>query len=103
MVNHVAQRRETTVVIKPALLVCPQSFQRRRAITFVRRTFRLEVVDADLFRLVHVPTGLTEDGRHVTLRALRLAVEEHRTTCRCRCVETSRRRSRSRDCELIEM
>src|SRR5689334_6568013 len=103
MLDHVAQRRETPVVIETTLFMCPEPFQRRRAITFIRRTFRLEIVDADLFRLVHIPTGLTKHRRHVTLRALRLAIEERRATCRGRCVETSRRRSRCRDCELIKM
>ena len=36
VVDHVGKRREPPVVIKPALLVGPQSLQRRRAIAMVR-------------------------------------------------------------------
>ena len=62
-------------MIEAALLVCPESLQRRGSITFVGRALGLKIVDADLCGRVHVPTGLGEDRRHVTRRALRLAVE----------------------------
>src|SRR5215213_9234300 len=103
MLDHVAQRCETSVVIEAALLVRPESFEWCGSIAFVGRAFRLEVVNADLFRRMHVPARLCEDWRHVTRRTLRLPIEHCRTACCCRRIKTSRRRRRCWNCELIKL
>src|ERR1044072_3220152 len=103
MLDHVAQGGETSIVIEAAFLVRPESLERRGAITFVRRALGLKIVDADLFRRVHVPPRLSEGWRHVTHRTLRLTIEQRCTACRRRRIETSCRCCRGRDGELIEV
>ena len=44
-------------------------------------SIRLEIVNANLFSLVHVPAGLSKERRHVALCALCLAVEYRLSTC----------------------
>src|SRR2546423_2419717 len=75
------QRRESTVVIKAALLVRPRALERRRAIAMIRRAIRLEVVDADFRAGVHRPARFAEERRHVTARAARSAVKERFAAC----------------------
>src|SRR5690349_5962176 len=75
VVDHIAERGETSVVIEATFLVRPQSLQRRRPVTLVRRTLGLKIVNADLLRRVHVPTGLAKDRWYVTRRTLRWSIE----------------------------
>src|SRR5512140_2531189 len=63
VVDDVAECGETTVVVEAALLVCEQPLERRSAVALVGRAFRLEVVNADLFRFVHVPARLGVERR----------------------------------------
>jgi len=84
-------------------LMCPQAFEWRRAVTFVRRTFRLKTVDADLRRRVHVPTRLGEGGRNMAHNALRLTIEDGFTANRGSSVETALRGRGRRNTELIQL
>ena len=70
------ERREAAVVIEAALCVRPQALQRRGAVMAIRRALRLEAVDADLVRRVHVPARFGVERRHVAARAVRLAGEK---------------------------
>jgi len=62
-----------------------------RAITCVRRTFRLKIVDANLRRRVHVPTRFGEGGRNMAHNSLRLTIEDGFTANRGSSVETALR------------
>src|SRR2546423_1500370 len=103
VVDHVEQCRKAPVVIEPALHVREQSAQGGRAISFVRRTVRLELVYANLRGLVRVPPRLGEERRDVTLRAGGFPTEERFAAGGCRAVETARGRRRRGDSELIEL
>ena len=48
VIDHLAERREPTVVIEAALRVGPQPVQRRSPVRMIGRTIRLEVIYADL-------------------------------------------------------
>src|SRR5258708_5384831 len=63
MGHHIEQRREAAVVIEPALLMCPEPRQPRRAVHVRRRPVRLEGVDADLVGRVQVVDRLGEERR----------------------------------------
>src|SRR6185503_5179024 len=71
VVNYIQQRCEPPIVIKAALLMSPNPFKRRCAVRFIWRAFGLEIINADLPGLVHVPTGLGKQRRDVTHRTLR--------------------------------
>src|SRR5690606_40697600 len=73
--NVVFQGCKSTVVVKAALGVGPEALQRRRSIAAIRRALRLERIDADFLRRVHVVAGLRKDRRDVAGRALRLTGE----------------------------
>src|SRR5262245_6112279 len=81
----------------------PQATQRRGAITLIRRAVRLEAVDADFLRGVHVPTRLGEERRDVTGRAPRLVVEQRRATHRGLAIEAPARRLRRFERKLVEV
>src|SRR5262245_45921964 len=68
--HHVDQRCKTSVVVEAALLMCPQSGERTRAVAVVGRAIRLEIVDADLAGGMQVPPGLGVQRRNVTARTL---------------------------------
>src|SRR5437879_1396787 len=70
------KRRIAAVMVEAALLMRPQSLERRRAIALVRRSVRLEAVDADFVGGVHRPSGLGKERRHMTRRAARRAGED---------------------------
>src|SRR6185295_3052049 len=92
-----------SIVIEAARLMCPEAFEGSGSITLVGRTFGLEVVDANLFGCVHVPARLGVDRWHVASRTLRLIFEQHCAACRrCR-IETSGRRYRCGDRELVKL
>src|SRR4029450_6914292 len=80
-----------------------EATERRRAVPLVGRPIRLKVVDPNFARRVHVPARLGEDRRHMARRALCLSVEEELPALRSLRVETSRRRNRCGDGQLIEM
>src|SRR5690606_40537231 len=54
--------------LKAALGVGPEALQRRRSIAAIRRALRLERIDADFLRRVHVVAGLRKDRRDVAGR-----------------------------------
>jgi hypothetical protein len=66
VVHDIAQRSEAPVMIEAAFGVGPQSLQRCGAVAFVRCSIRLKIVDADLLRGMHVPTGLGISRRHMS-------------------------------------
>jgi hypothetical protein len=81
----------------------PKPFERRCTVGFIGRAFGLEVIDADLRSLVHIPTRLGKQRGYVTRRALSFAVEEclaANRTCFCCC---TRCRGGSMRGKLIEM
>ena len=47
VLDYIVQRRETAVVVKPALLVSPEPLQRGSPVTLIGRTVCLEVINAD--------------------------------------------------------
>ena len=75
MLHDGEQRRETPVVIEPALLVAPESLQRRRAVPMVGRAVGLKIVDANLSPGVHRPAWFREERRHVARRTPPSTVE----------------------------
>src|SRR5687768_3480840 len=103
MIDYVEQCWKTAVMVKATLHVREESAQRRSSVRVIRRTTRVEIVNTDLFSLVCVPTWLSKERRHVTLRAVCLAVEDHFST-RSRCaIETAFGRRRWRDRQLVEL
>src|SRR6202795_2076822 len=103
VVHDIPKRREASVVIEAALLVCPQTAERRRAVRVGRRTIRLERVHADLRGRVEVVAGLRVEWRDVAGRAARLALEEGPAAFEGSCVEGPRGRLRRGDRELVEV
>ena len=88
-------------MIEAALRVGEQPVQRRRPIPPVGRTLRLEVVDADLGRRVHVPAWLRQQRSRVAADALGLALEQLRAAGGGHLVEAVRRRGRRGQRQLI--
>lgn len=75
----IVQRGKSAVMVKSALvnlLRVPERPQRSSAIASVWGPLGLEVVDADLLRLVRVPAGFGEQRRHVASAATPLRVED---------------------------
>src|SRR5262249_54453790 len=83
VVDDVAQRGETTIVIEAALLVRPQASKRRGAVHVGRRAIGLEGVDADLRGRMQVVPRLGEQRRDVAARALGRSVEERLAALGC--------------------
>src|SRR5262249_16571949 len=75
MFNYISQRREAAIVIEAAFLMRPETLQRRRSVSSIRRTIRLKIINADFSRVVHVPTRLREQRSDVTVLAFRITVE----------------------------
>jgi len=73
--NYVSQRRKSAIVIEAALLMCPETLQRRRSVSSIRGAIRLKIINADFSRCVHIPAGLREQRRDVTRGAFRFFVE----------------------------
>ena len=94
------ERGEAPVVIEATFRVGPESFERTGSIALVRRSLGLEVVDANLLRRMHVPSGLREERRHMTCAAPPGAVEDFVTAARCDRIEKMRGRRRRRKREL---
>src|SRR4029079_11992255 len=103
VIDDVEQSCKPTIVIKATGLVGPEPPERRRAVAFVRRTFRLEIVDADFRRRVHVPARFGEGGRNMAHSALRLTIEYGFAPRSSRAVETTIRRRGCCDAELIQL
>src|SRR5215472_11077071 len=70
MVDDVQERSETTIVIKTTLGVSPQALERSGAIRLRRAAIRLEIIDAELLRGMHVPSGLCVGRGNMAARAL---------------------------------
>src|SRR5439155_11911405 len=103
VVDHVKQSREPPVVVETALHVSEQPAQRSRPIRVVGRALRLKIVDAHVRSLMCIPTRLSEQWRHMTLAAGGFAVKEG-FAARCGAgIETSGRRTRRRNRELIKL
>src|SRR3954449_4400440 len=94
---------ESTVVIEAALQPREQSTERRRAIALVRRALRLEVVDANLGRLVEVPARLGEQRLDVAARASRAAGEDLLACFGRAWIKAAGRRTRRIERELVEL
>src|SRR5215510_3150172 len=92
-----------TVVVEAAFLAREQPSQWRGSILFVGRSIGLEIVDADLGRAVHRPSGLGEERRNVTRRTLGLAFEQRPSQLRRQRVETTGRRRGRGNGQLVEM
>src|SRR5262249_24963738 len=63
------ERRKAAIVIEAALLMRPNSLERRRAVAPVGCPIGLEVVDPDLGGRVEVPARLAEERGHVASSA----------------------------------
>ena len=87
---------------KPAF-VREETTERRCAVASIRRPARLEVVDANLLRRVHVPAGLGEERRNVATRASSAAVEDRLAALRGLGVEAAFWWRGCRDGELVEV
>src|SRR6185437_3205237 len=92
MLNHVGKSREAPIVVEASLGVSPKAAERRSTIPLVRRTIRLEIVDADLCAGMHVPSRFGEERRDVARGAACRAVEQSLSPLRCGGIETARRR-----------
>ena len=61
VLDNIGKRSEAAIVEESALLVGPESLQRRGSIAFVRRSICLEIVDAYLSSCMHRPAWLGEE------------------------------------------
>ncbi len=75
MFNHVSKCYKAAIVIEAALLMSPETFQRRRSVSSIWGAIRLKVINADFGRRMHVPAGFTEQRWYVTRRARGFAFE----------------------------
>src|SRR5262249_6503549 len=91
------------VVIETALCMRPESFQWGGPIPVIGGAVSLETVDPELRSGMHRPAGLTEQGRHVARGAAPGPVEDLLPACGGGRVETSGRRRRGRNRELVEL
>src|SRR5438874_9378822 len=58
MLDHIMKRGKPAVVVKAAFCVRPEASQGRCSIPLIRCAIGLEVVNADLTGLMHIPPGL---------------------------------------------
>src|SRR5688500_16169579 len=103
MPDNIVQSRKPTIMVKPSRLVCPESLERRCAVTPVRCSVGLKIVNADLIWRMHVPTRLGEQRWHMAASTIGLAIKENFAASCCRFVEATLGRLWRRDRELIKM
>src|SRR4051812_24973940 len=91
-------------MVEAALLVSEQPAEWGRAVPFIGRAIRLEVVDADVRPRMHVPARLRPERFDVAVVALRLAAEQLVSSLRRLCEgNVLERRFRCRQRQLVKM
>src|SRR5207248_3304550 len=106
MIDDVAKRRETAVVVKATLvdlIHAPQRAQRDGPVAVIRSAFGLEVIDSDLLRCVQIPAGFGEQRRHVAAGAARFIFENFFALLCGGAIEASCRRLRCWQRQLVKM
>jgi hypothetical protein len=103
VVDDLTQGAKSSVVVETTLGMRPQTLERRRPVSSLRRAVGLEAVDPDLLGRVQVPARLGLERRHVTTGATCLAVEQFLAARRRVGIEASFRGWRRRDRQLIEV
>jgi len=103
VIHNVQQGGKAAVVIKAAFGMCPQAVERSCAITVVRRTAGLKIVNTDIRSQMHVPSRLGHQRLNMAASTLTFAVEKFLTARGGRAIKTTLRRRWSRKRELIEM
>src|SRR5207247_4261317 len=103
VIDHIQQRRKATIVKEAALLVRPQSFQRRCAVPPVRTAIRLKIINAKLCCCMQVPPWFGVNRIHVTVVASRLPFKQLVASVCSGLVKAAGRRFRRGNRKLIKV
>src|SRR5690242_153742 len=103
VLDDLAQGGKAAVVEEPALLMRPQSRERRGAVHMGGRAVGLEGIDPDLRGRMKVLTRLRKERRNVAGCALALVIEDFLAARRRRRVEAADRGLRRLERQLISM
>lgn len=76
MRDDFVERLEPAVVVKPTLLMAPESTEGRGPVLFGRRSGRLEIINADLFRSMKTRPRLGIERRYVAAGAIGFSRKE---------------------------
>jgi hypothetical protein len=76
VINDVTMCREAPVMVETAFRPSKETLEWSGSIPFIRRTVRLEIINANFCRRMHVPSRLCEKRGYMTGRTLRFARED---------------------------